>query len=1295
MSKAQPYARNKDGIRLGFKGINTVLPIDQKPDGKAPYAQNVRAYKGEQTVSRATQSQIIWEVAGNLINTIRRLNDTTPAGPASGYAIITQANTRLFLNGSQVDTGYSGVPVGMIPFRPASSPQPWMYVADKNKMSKVRSDGTCYKMGIMEPQIAPTIGTASSTVTGQVAVLGSTRPWLNVSGQNPTFNYGDNGNGAGPTVIATPTYGATVTLTAAGQVNVNGVAHNAGDPGPSGSQNPGQFTPGPTILLGAWTDDDGNVIAAGGVTPSVFPVGAGATVTVPLGAVQLQLGIDGIGGSYAGNLGQFTVNYSVTTSAVAKVVSTIGLITAYYWGDSPHSGPVASYIWKNPNDTSGSGIVRTTSTASGSTSGNSFLFDTTPSDGTEPVQWQQLNQDGTDGALTVLFQPALESAGYQDFNCCIVGSIFVPAAATYTFTVVNKDNIIWGIGNNATWPGKGSITGTADQSETVVSQLPLLPYAEPDGSGPATTQTVLVTFPGPGVYPIEIDWDYWDKEGRTLTLTVNGENIPPLSNTVLEGVQYRYVYRSSKTGATSNPSPASAEQQVPAISNTITPSYSTDPQVDKIDYYRLDDTLDNFTYVGTGPNTNPPTSFTDSLGDADVSSNPLLQYDNFEPFPSIDLPAGGTVNVIGGQVILTGGTPFNTRWLGGTIINVGGIAYTLYNRPTSTTQLLAVDAADGLGLTYEIQEPILAAQPMASMFGNSDNAQYAFAVQDPLRPGTVYYCKGNNLDSAPDTNQQDITSPSDILINGCIENGIGFVMSAENGWSIYPNFSQALATVVGVEGTPFQFVRSQITRGLYIRPCICTDGSGRFFWRSKSGIEVTSGGAEQKSITDDDIFNLFPHENYTPQPITIGATGYTIYPPDDTNPEAQRLAWQNGYLYYDYEDASGTPRTLVYDEAAGGWVVDVYQFPVVCHALGEGPDINAVYVGCTDGTIRTLGYPNTEIGTAVLLTPAVNAGDLRASKTVGDVFCRALVPIGQVVEVGIYQQFFNSLIPNYTPPGMDGTGVYAGYVFDFNLGVGLQVFDLEIAFSWSIDESGIVLDSWQPTWTEQPETTQNRPSDWDDFLPDGGAAYVQGLVLEADTGNANKTIFIQNADDLSLHAPDGNPLMFNGQSIQALTFTPPFIGHSGRIIATDGVPWRYGQGWRIQWVTQPYPELVAEYQTEPTSNGMKSWQTITEFNLAYISTSAITFTMIFGSEGWPQAGLAYVLPSSNGVFTKGPNMPVAPNKFKLVTYRVSAAQPGFRLFKNMCEVKLGMFGRQSGFEIKNPFGGQTSDLALL
>jgi len=58
--------------------------------------------------------------------------------------------------------------------------------------------------------------------------------------------------------------------------------------------------------------------------------------------------------------------------------------------------------------------------------------------------------------------------------------------------------------------------------------------------------------------------------------------------------------------------------------------------VDKIDIYRQGGVLTNFTYVGTTDNSSTP--FIDTLADLAAVNNPQLEFDNFEPFPSIDLP---------------------------------------------------------------------------------------------------------------------------------------------------------------------------------------------------------------------------------------------------------------------------------------------------------------------------------------------------------------------------------------------------------------------------------------------------------------------------------------------------------------------------------------------------------------------------------------------------------------------------------------------------------------------------------
>jgi hypothetical protein len=139
--------------------------------------------------------------------------------------------------------------------------------------------------------------------------------------------------------------------------------------------------------------------------------------------------------------------------------------------------------------------------------------------------------------------------------------------------------------------------------------------------------------------------------------------------------------------------------------------------------------------------------------------------------------------------------------------------------------------------------------------------------------------------------------------------------------------------------------------------CLCVSGGGNIFFRVTDGIHVSAGGAASKSITDDDIYNLFPHENQDggtsiPQPVTIA--GYTIYPPDDSNPQSQRMYSVGAYVYYDYIGTDGIAHTLVFDEAAMGWVYDLYTPPVTVHSANDGQSIQGVLAGCSDGTIRQL-----------------------------------------------------------------------------------------------------------------------------------------------------------------------------------------------------------------------------------------------------------------------------------------------------------------------------------------------------
>jgi hypothetical protein len=896
---AKPYTRQPDGLRLDFRGINIYRPIDQLPEGKYPMAVNVRRYLEQAVRGRAKQGiEAFLDGGGHAIpiatpvHTIRRLNDSTPAGPASGFVLISGGGTNLYANAVVVDSGLSGNPVSMVPFRPNASVQPWMYVADSNKMSKVRSDGTKYKIGIKEAQNAPAV----------------------------SANLGNN-------------------------------------------------------------------------------------------------------------------------------IRIMGNVSAWVWGDSPHSGPVALYIWKNPNDHSGWGPTRTIADSKVFTTGNTLSFDPGGSSGASPVAW------GVSDGVTItgtksMFQPALESQGYQDFNAAITCNIFVPAAGTHTFRLIYKDNVLWGIGGGASFP---AVTGGAAQTMTVVSGLPLMIAPTIGGGGGITgDSSVVVTFPAAGIYPFEIDWDYWFHSGRTLVMTIDGSTVLPITTDVLVNAQYRTVGRSSFTGALSNPSPATVASALPAQSVVLTPDYYSDLQVDLVDYYRKDQAILDYTYVGTGPNTNPVTQFTDSLTDAVIqaSNNPLIQFDNFEPFPSIDLPRSGVVNVSNNVATWVSGDLFNVRWLPGTIIVVGTVAYTFVRRPSSTTAFTLEGLVDGTNLPYKIAEPFLAAQPLPAMWGPTDNVLFMFACGDKLRPGTLYWTKGNNPDSAPQTNQQDVTSPSEPLMNGAIVGGIGFVMSTERGFLIYPNFFNALATVSGTAGSTWTIQESIADRGLYIRNCIATDGGKTVFFRGKDGVYRSPGGTGSESISDADLYPLFPHEGFKPHSVTMA--GVTLVPPDDTLPFQQKFSCANGFLYYDYTGLDGNPHTLVYDIVAKGWVIDTYQHPVTIHALEEGANVNDTITGCTDGNLRRLSDVGLEIQNAIILTQAVNAGDARGNKRIGDIFIRAIVDSASALSVTPYTGRFRNVVSNVAPGTLSGVNTSVGYIVNFTQGGGQEADDIELLLSWPL-----------------------------------------------------------------------------------------------------------------------------------------------------------------------------------------------------------------------------------------------------
>ena len=160
------YKREPNGKRfLIHGGMDIFRAPDLIREGFWPYLQNIRQRIMGRITGRPTTGAALYAYP-SAPNTIVRLNDTTPNGPAAGFVrIIATDSGALYVNGTEVDSGMSGQPPSICINQPDQSVQPWAYIADSSMatvivsdsqqctgMIKLRSDMLTRKTGIKEPQ---------------------------------------------------------------------------------------------------------------------------------------------------------------------------------------------------------------------------------------------------------------------------------------------------------------------------------------------------------------------------------------------------------------------------------------------------------------------------------------------------------------------------------------------------------------------------------------------------------------------------------------------------------------------------------------------------------------------------------------------------------------------------------------------------------------------------------------------------------------------------------------------------------------------------------------------------------------------------------------------------------------------------------------------------------------------------------------------------------------------------------------------------------------------------------------
>ena len=222
---------------------------------------------------------------------------------------------------------------------------------------------------------------------------------------------------------------------------------------------------------------------------------------------------------------------------------------------------------------------------------------------------------------------------------------------------------------------------------------------------------------------------------------------------------------------------------------------------------------------------------------------------------------------------------------------------------------------------------------------------------------------------------------------------------------------------------------------------------------------------------------------------------------------------------------------------------------------------------------------------------------------------------------------------------------------------------------------------WEPSYLIRPEDTFLRATDWDNAGYEG-LKFIQGVIVEADTGGVTRQIQIQ-GDQQIIETIDIN---HNGQMMKRL-----FSDSALRSAHGPGTPAGRGFLETIHppaWVFEPAPEYVAdEWKTQGTDHDIAGYQFLKSFWIAHRSTVDITFNITVDGTVF-----TYTIPNSGGVYRKtyllaGIMLSGRCLKGKLFSYELRSTDVTvpFQLFAKDCEVKAHSWSG-GDYVTKLPFG---------
>lgn len=1262
--------------RFLCRGLNLATSVDAMPEGKYPRLLNVRSRKLGEIEPRDGIARVnITPATETNVHSIRRLNDPSP-GAVPAWTRVVGAGTKLYTAQAfltERDTGYSGDPLSLIPFRPERSPQAQMYVADRLRLRKIRADGLNVPMGIAPPLAAPNAELAPGPLYNVLSECDAVATWV---------NGGTAGAITAPARVTTTISRILFDQAAPAWACIEPTAIDEGiQPGMRLTIGGAAETvtieeihnPIPATTIGSIAYDSGVIglctiqpvnPTAGLARNSMVLVGAGGTIE-PVRVLSVTEGPDGIysfrcstvntqaaGGAIVG-LPAFRV-YCANNHAAAETLTTnclhstvtpgIGYLTL------PGALNLAAISPTRPTQDEDEIHISISVDAPQNVVEAKLLLDvdSATNDFTQNYFFKALRANdltpATRDTLTVsttrdraIQRELIDSYGYPqpeqlsgyvpelDVGGGQAGQIVLPA---YRELPISEE----------------AVTGALQWTELVFKVRDLERVGSDSSRGLANVASIRVMLNVIGTTIPRID--AWWLGGSYGPDAVSEANVGEIGQPYL----YRYRYRASQTGAKSLPGPPTRHGLTPRRHRVmLTGVISGDPQVDKLDFERFGGNLNEWHYIGSSENSGTP-QFNDDFPDDEIMGNLGLETDTYQPFPVVDLPKSGTCDVAGTKVLRVAGELFNTSWARGTQIKIEGRVYELYCQPPSTTVLeTEQNVGTKVNVPWVVEQPLVLGQPLPVLWGPVPSENFFFGCGDDRNPGTIYATKGNDPDSAPDTHQLEVTGPSEPLMNGCVYDGKSLVASSERWFWVRrsqgPNVLEHQELPVG--------------RGLFARWALAV--GPKIWFLGKDGIYETAGGPAT-CITDADLYPLFPHEGVP----GVAVEGYQ--PPDMTQTTRLRLAYADGWVIFDYQDTSGHQRTLVYDTRTGAWFPDVYTPAQLCHYEDEGSGLHNLISGGNDGRLYQAGGTADGMApiTCLVRTPADNAGDLRSRKHFGD-FIADLDAAGVNVSVQAGFENYGTLL---TATTINTSGRLQATI-DVASGLGQLARNMGVEISWSSATATPRLYAWEPTLLPKPEDTGKRATDWIDL---GGATFLQGLRINCDTTGVSRTVRVEYDGGI---LGDTLTVNHNGQQNKAYSFVVPFTANQIRLVPTDDGSWRF---FGVEPIGEPAPDLARYWKTQVTTHDLSGFQHVRMAYIAHQATANLTLNV--RCDGVDHN---FTIAHNAGAWKKS-RLDLPPIKGKLFEYSVTSTAD-FRLHKRDCEVWVKAWGDPGTYKIVNPFGG--------